>query len=132
MLRTLRRVGDDLVLMIPREFVERNGLTDGSRVELHLVGKRMSVAVPRRPRYRAEDLMAEMPQGLPRTEEWEQMPSVGAENDTGGTAPARKGLMRFAASQKNIDCLAMRLFVCVAAFGVLVAIRTIAAMIAKF
>ena len=129
--RNLRDVGGDLVLSIPREFVERNGLTDGSRVELHLVGKRMSVAVPRRPRYRAEDLMAEMPEGLRRVERWEEMPSVGAEDDTGGTRPTRTGLMRFAASQKNIDCLAMRLFVCVAAFGVLVAIRTIAAMIAK-
>lgn len=132
MLRTLRGVGDDLVLIIPREFVERNGLTDGSRVELHLVGKRMSVAVPRRPRYRAEDLMAEMPEGLPRAERWEEMPSVGEESDTGGTGPGRTGLMRFAASQMNIDRLAMRLFVCVAAFGVLVAIRTIASMIAKF
>ena len=131
MLRNLRRVGDDLMLMIPREFVERNGLTDGSRVELHLVGRRMTVRVPIRLRYTAADLMAEMPDGLPRMEEWEQMPSVGEESDTGGTGSANKGLMRFAASQNNIDRLAMRLFVCVAAFGVLVAIRTIAAMIAK-
>lgn len=132
MLRTLRGVGDDLVLTVPREFVHRHGLADGSRVALHLVGKRMIVELPSRPCYKLADLFAEMPEGLPRMEEWEQIPSVGAENNRGDTGPARKGLMRFAASQKNIDRLAARLAFCVAALGALVAIATIAALVARW
>ncbi|WER50405.1 hypothetical protein CupriaWKF_33085 [Cupriavidus sp. WKF15] len=99
-------------------------------MQLHLVGKRMIVEVPSRPRYKLADLLAEMPEGLLRMDEWEQIPSVGAENDTGGTGPA-KGLMRFAASQENIDRLAIRLAFCLAALGAVVAIATIAALTAK-
>jgi hypothetical protein len=32
------------------------------------------------PRYKLTDLMAEMPQGLPRVEGWDEMHSVGLEN----------------------------------------------------
>ncbi len=32
------------------------------------------------PRYKLANLMAEMPQGLPRVEGWDEMPSVGLEN----------------------------------------------------
>ena len=42
-----------------------------------------SAAVPHpRPKYKLEDLIAEMPDGLPIIviEEWENMPSVGLEN----------------------------------------------------
>ena len=40
-----------------------------------------SAAVPHpTPKYKLEDLIAEMPDGLPIIEEWENMPSVGLEN----------------------------------------------------
>lgn len=131
MLRTLRDVGGDLVLTIPREFAARHGLADGSRVELHHVGKRMSVSVPRRPRYRAADLMAEMPEGLPRTEGWEEMLLVGNEDDSGAVKPAGKGTLRFSAAQEHVDRVAMRLGLYVAALGAAVAILTVAALAAK-
>lgn len=131
MRQTLRGFEGDLVITIPREFIDRNGLTEGSRVELHLAGKKMTVEVPSRPSYRVADLVAEMPEGLPRVQGWEQMPSVGAENDTGTTESARNGLLQFAASQKNIDRLAIRLGVCVAILGAMVAIATIVAILAK-
>ncbi len=40
----------------------------------------MTIEAPTRPRYKLVDLMAEMPQGLPRVEGWDEMPSVGLEN----------------------------------------------------
>jgi len=50
-------------------------------VELHLLGNKMTVEAPTRPRYKLADLMAEMPQGLPRVEGWDEMPSLGLESD---------------------------------------------------
>lgn len=79
MLQTLRKAGGSLVMTVPRAFIEQNGLSEGSQVELHLVGRKMTVEAPIRPRYKLADLMAEMPQGLPRAEGWEDMPPVGLE-----------------------------------------------------
>lgn len=81
MLQTLRRAGGSLVMTVPKAFIEQNDLTDGSQVELHLAGKKMTVEALSRPRYKLADLMAEMPEGLPRVEGWDEMPSVGLEND---------------------------------------------------
>lgn len=80
MLQTLRKAGGSLVMTVPKAFIEQNGLSEGSQVELHLQGKTMTVEAPTRPRYKLADLMAEMPQGLPRVEGWDEMPSVGLEN----------------------------------------------------
>ena len=81
MLQTLRKAGGSLVMTVPRAFVEQNGLVDGSQVELRLAGARMTVVASSRPKYKLADLMAEMPQGLPRVEGWDAMPAVGLEND---------------------------------------------------
>lgn len=40
----------------------------------------MTVEAPVRPRYKLTDLMAEMPEGLPRVGGSDEMPSVGLEN----------------------------------------------------
>ena len=79
MLQTLRRAGGSLVMTVPKAFLEQNGLSEGSQVELHLLGKTMTIEVPTRPRYKLTDLLAQMPEGLPRDEGWEEMPSVGLE-----------------------------------------------------
>jgi antitoxin ChpS len=80
MLQTLRKAGGSLVMTVPKAFVDQNGLIEGSQVELHLAGKKMTVEAPTRPRYKLADLMAEMPQGLPSVEGWDEIPSVGLEN----------------------------------------------------
>lgn len=80
MLQTLRRAGGSLVMTVPKAFIDQNCLTDGSQVELHLAGKKMMIEAPSRPRYKLVDLMAEMPNGLPRVDGWEEMPAVGLEN----------------------------------------------------
>ena len=66
-------------MTVPKAFVDQNGLGDGSQVELHLNGKKMTVEAPVRPRYRLADLMAEMSEGMPRVEGWDEMPAVGLE-----------------------------------------------------
>jgi len=81
MLQSLRRAGGSLVMTVPKAFIDQNGLGEGSQVELHLRGRKMTVEAPARPRYRLSDLMAEMPRGLPRVEGWDEMPPVGLEND---------------------------------------------------
>lgn len=79
MLQTLRKAGGSLVMTIPKAFTDQNGLNDGSQVELRLEGNKLTVEATARPRYKLADLMAEMPQGLPLVEGWDEMPLVGLE-----------------------------------------------------
>lgn len=79
--QTLRKAGGSLVMTVPKAFIDQNGLSEGSQVELHLMGKKMTIEAPTRPRYKLADLMAQMPEGLPRAEYWDDIPSVGLEND---------------------------------------------------
>jgi antitoxin ChpS len=81
MLQTLRKAGGSLVMTVPKAFIEQNSLSEGSQVELHLQGKKMTIEAPSRPRYKLAELMAEMQEGLPRVEGWDEMPSVGLESD---------------------------------------------------
>ena len=81
MLQTLRKAGGSLVMTVPKAFIDQNGLGEGSQVELYLLGKRMTVEAPTRPRYKLADLMTEMPEGLPRVEGWDELASVGLENN---------------------------------------------------
>lgn len=80
MLQTLRKAGGSLVMTVPKSFIEQNGLSEGSQVELHLHGKKMIVEAPTRPCYKLADLMAEMPEGLPRVKGWDEMSPVGLED----------------------------------------------------
>ncbi|KAF7961855.1 hypothetical protein AWV80_28485 [Cupriavidus sp. UYMU48A] len=116
---------------IPQEFLDRNALTDGSRVAVRLVGRRLIVEVPGRSRYRVANRMSELPGALSGVEGRNELPSVGAEDDSSVVRSAGNRLWRFAASQENVDRLAMRLAFCVAALGAVVAIATIVATIAK-
>lgn len=80
MQQTLRKAGGSLVMTIPKAFIDQNGLGEGSQVELQLQGKKMTIEAPSRPRYKLADLIAEMPDGLPRVDGWDEMPSVGLEH----------------------------------------------------
>lgn len=81
MLQTLRKAGGSLVMTVPKAFIEQNGLAEGSKVELQLQGSTMTVQAPPRARYKLSELLAEMPEGLPRADGWDEMPSVGLEID---------------------------------------------------
>lgn len=79
MLQSLRRAGGSLVMIIPKAFIEQNHLFDGAQVDIHLTGKKMTVEAKSKRRYKLADLMAEMPEGLPRVTGWEEMSSLGLE-----------------------------------------------------
>jgi antitoxin ChpS len=79
MLQSLRRAGGSLVMTVPKAFVEQNQLQEGAKVDLLLEGSRMTISVPRKPRYKLEELLAEMPGKLPRVEGWDAMRPVGKE-----------------------------------------------------
>jgi antitoxin ChpS len=81
MLQSLRRAGGSLVMTVPKAFIEQNNLHEGSKVNLMLDGAHLTITAPKlnRKQYKIKDLMAEMPNGLPRVEGWDQMQSVGAE-----------------------------------------------------
>ena len=81
MLQTLRKAGGSLVMTVPKAFIDQNGLLDGSQVELHFQGRKMTIEAPTRPRYRLSDLLDEMTSDLPRVEGWDDMPIVGMERD---------------------------------------------------
>lgn len=55
------------------------------------------IETPTRPRYSLADLMAEMPQGLPRVEGWDEMPSVGSE-----MSPDRGTAERLSAERRDL------------------------------
>lgn len=80
MLQTLRKAGGSLVMTVPRAFIEQNRLSEGSQVELHILGKQLIVEALTRPRYKLEELLAEMPDGFPRVQGWDELPTVGLEN----------------------------------------------------
>lgn len=67
-------------MTVPKAFIDQNGLEEGSQVELHLFGTKMTVEAFTRQRYNLAELMAEMPKGFPRVEGWDEMPAVGLEN----------------------------------------------------
>lgn len=61
--------------------MEQRGLSDGSQVELHLQGRKITVEASKRPRYKLSELMAEMSAEPPRVEGWDDMPLLGMERD---------------------------------------------------
>lgn len=81
MLQSLRRAGGSLVMTVPKAFIEQNMLHEGSKVNLMLDGEHMTITAtkPNRKHYRIKDLMAEMPNGLPRVEGWDEMQAAGLE-----------------------------------------------------
>lgn len=79
MFQALRRAGGSLVVTIRKIFIGKNGLSDGSTVELRLFGKKLMVEAPAKPHYKLADLMAEMPARLPAVKGWDEMPAAGRE-----------------------------------------------------
>ena len=68
-------------MTVPKDFVEQNKLFEGAQGELHPLGNTLTTQASTRPRYKLADLLAQMPDGLPRVDGWEDMPSAGLEND---------------------------------------------------
>ena len=79
MMQSLRRAGGSLVMTMPKAFIEQNKLHEGSKVNLMLDGEHLTITAPKQSKkhYKIEDLMAEMPNGLPHAEGWDEMQAVG-------------------------------------------------------
>ncbi|MFB9950068.1 AbrB/MazE/SpoVT family DNA-binding domain-containing protein [Rhizobium puerariae] len=79
---TLRNVGGSVMMTIPKPVLEELGLSANAKLEVSAEGGRL-VATPRpRPKYSAEQLVAEWtpwPERTPEEQEWMDMPSVGNE-----------------------------------------------------
>jgi len=78
---TLRKSGGSIIITVPQLYIEQNHLSAGDSVDLRIDGPCMTVQPARRPRYSLAQLLAEMPEGLPRLPEWENMPPAGQELD---------------------------------------------------
>lgn len=76
---TLRRSGGSLVMTVPKAYVDQNHLHDGSPVDLTVDGDRLIISALRKRRYTLAQLMEEMPEGMPRVDGWDDMPSIGQE-----------------------------------------------------
>ena len=79
MRQTAKKADDASVLTVPRSFLEQNRLSAGNHVELEFPSKKISTQIVVQPRYKLADLLAGMPEGLPRIAGWDEMPSVGLE-----------------------------------------------------
>ena len=76
----LRKVGGSVMLAVPPAFLDQLHLQPGATVGLAVDHGRLVVEPRPKPRYTLGQLMAEMPDGLPRADGWDDMPSVGLEN----------------------------------------------------
>ena len=63
----------------PKQLIEQIELKEGAQVEMHSSQSALPASTHSRPKYKIEDLMAEMPEGMPFDEKWDTMPSVGLE-----------------------------------------------------
>ena len=75
----LRRSGGSLVMTVPKAYVDKNQLQDGSTVDLTLDGDRLIMSTHRKPKYTLSELLAQMPEGFPIEEVWSDMSPVGKE-----------------------------------------------------
>ena len=75
---SLRRSGGSLILTIPQTYVEQNHLNAGSRMSVEINGAELKVK-PGRGRPKLSELLAATPDGLVRTDGWDEMPLAGGE-----------------------------------------------------
>lgn len=76
----IKKWGNSAVVRLPAAMLAQLNLAVGAPVELKAENGRMIIEPSiRRPKYKLEDLLAEMPGDLPRVEGWEEMHAVGKE-----------------------------------------------------
>lgn len=75
----LRKVGGSVMLVVPPVFLDQLHLQAGATVGLAVDAGRLVMEPKGKLRYSLTELMAEMPDGLPRVDGWDDMPKVGLE-----------------------------------------------------
>ena len=66
-------------MRFPKEIISQLGLEIGDELETEIQGQTIVIKAVKRPKYKLSDLLAEMPDGIPRVEGWDEMPDVGME-----------------------------------------------------
>ena len=75
----LQKWGNSAVVRFPKEIISQLGLEIGDDLETEIQGQTIVIKAVKRPKYKLSDLLAEMPDGIPRVEGWDEMPDVGME-----------------------------------------------------
>jgi antitoxin component of MazEF toxin-antitoxin module len=74
----IQKWGNSAAVRLPNLMLTQLGAKVGDAFEVEISPEALLLRVAR-PRYKLADLLAEMPEGLPRAEGWEDMPPVGRE-----------------------------------------------------
>lgn len=75
----LQKWGNSAAVRFPKEIISRLGLEIGDELQTEIQGQTIVIKAARRPKYKLSELLAEMPDGAPRVEGWDEMPDVGRE-----------------------------------------------------
>ena len=75
----LQKWGNSAAVRLPKEIISQLGLEIGDELETEIQGQTIVIKAVKRPKYKLSDLLAEMPDGIPRVEGWDEMPDVGME-----------------------------------------------------
>lgn len=75
----LQKWGNSAAVRFPKEIISQLGLEIGDELETEIQGQTIVIKAVKRPKYKLSDLLAEMPDGIPRVEGWDEMPDVGME-----------------------------------------------------
>lgn len=76
----IKRWGNSAAVRLPASMLAQLGVQVGDSFEVDVASGVATLRVAK-PKYRLADLMAEMPDGLPRVEGWDDMQAVGQEVD---------------------------------------------------
>ena len=75
----LQKWGNSAAVRFPKEIISQLGLEIGDELETEIQGQTIVIKAAKRLKYKLSDLLAEMPDGIPRVEGWDEMPDVGME-----------------------------------------------------
>ena len=75
----LQKWGNSAAVRLPKEIISQLGLEIGDELETEIQGQTIVIKAAKRTKYKLSDLLAEMPDGIPRVESWDGMPDVGME-----------------------------------------------------
>ncbi|WP_373700716.1 AbrB/MazE/SpoVT family DNA-binding domain-containing protein [Neisseria dentiae] len=75
----LQKWGNSAAVRFPKDIISQLGLEIGDELQTEIHGQTIVIKAAKRPKYKLSDLLAEMPEGAPRVEGWDEMPDVGRE-----------------------------------------------------
>jgi antitoxin component of MazEF toxin-antitoxin module len=74
----IQKWGNSAAVRLPSAMLAQMGVKIGDAFEVDVSAENALLHVAK-PHYKLSDLLAEMPDGLPRVEDWDAMPAVGKE-----------------------------------------------------